>query len=235
MALNLYARTRPSSTGTTEWQDRRMRQLPRPHAPVLLTATVLLLVAGCGGSGTSASSSSDTHTGSSPAPSTGPSQQDTSTGGSGAPSMPHNRADVAFAGAMVTLEARTVQIAGLAPTRSHSAPVRALGQAIGHSQSSEAKMLDALLTAWDEPAPKARIPGLPSESDLARLLHATGIGFDRLWLRLVTNAEGGELSLAETERAHGANAGVVALARDVIPDRRITIERMHGLLADRGD
>ncbi len=212
-----------------------MPQLSRPHAPALLTASVLLLVAGCGGSGTSASSSSATHTGSSHAFSTGPPQQEASSGRSGTPSMPHNRADVAFAGAMVTLEARTGQIAGLARARSHSAPVRALGQAIGHSHSSEAKVLDTLLTAWDEPAQKARIPGLPSESDLAQLLHARGIGFDRLWLRLMTNAERGELTLAETERTQGADADVLALARDVIPDRRVTIARMHGLLADRGD
>jgi uncharacterized protein (DUF305 family) len=136
---------------------------------------------------------------------------------------------------MVTLEARTVQIAGLARTRSHSSPVRALGQAIGHSQSSEAKMLDTLLTAWDEPVPKARIHGLASKIDLTQLLHATGIGFDRLWLRLMIKAERGELTLAETERTKGTNADVLALARDVIPDRRITIARMHGLLADRGD
>jgi uncharacterized protein (DUF305 family) len=76
---------------------------------------------------------------------------------------------------------------------------------------------------------------LPSQADLGQLLRATGISFDRLWLRLMTNAEQGELTLAESELRHGANSDVRAVAREVVPDRRITVERMHGLLADKGD
>jgi uncharacterized protein (DUF305 family) len=220
-----------------------MRQLSKPRTLGLLaTSAVLVIVTGCGGSGTSGGTSSGDHTGTSHE-SPSESGHQSSTGDTGTPAKPHSGADVTFAEAMVPLEARAAQMAGLAATQSSSAPVHALAQEIQRSREGQVKTLKSWLRAWGAPAPAsggsspagAASTGLPSDTDLAQLRRASGIPFDRLWLSLMISEQQAELGLARTVLKDGGHAEVQSLARDVTADRRISIERMRGLLQDRGD
>lgn len=220
-----------------------MRQLPKPgRLGVLAVTVVLVAVAGCGGSGTSGGTSSGVGTEKSHlSPSVAghrPSSGRTST-----PARPHNRADITFAETMLPLGARTAQMAGLAATHSSSAPIRALGREIQRSREAQAKTVGSWLSEWGARVPAAggttpagaAITGLPSDADLAQLRGASAISFDRLWLRLMVSEQQAELTLARTVLKDGDSAGARSLARDVLVDRRTTIERMRGLLFDQGD
>lgn len=218
-----------------------MRQLSEPRRLGLLAATVVLvLVTGCGGSGTSGGSSSG-HTGTSHESASGSGHQ-SSSGDSGTPPKATSRADVTFAEAMLPLEARAAQMSGLATTHSRSAPVHALAQEIKRSREGQVKTLKSWLSGWGAPVPASggstpagAATGLPSDADLAQLRQASGIPFDRLWLSLMISEQQAELGLARTVLKSGGHAEVQSLAHDVIADRQITIERMRGLLQDRGD
>jgi uncharacterized protein (DUF305 family) len=219
-----------------------MRQLSEPRRLGLLAATVVLvLVTGCGGSGTSGGSSSG-YSGTSHESASGSGHQ-SSSAGTGTPPQATTRADVTFAEAMLPLETRAAQMAGLAATHSRSAPVHALAQEIQRSREGQVTTLKSWLSGWGAPVPASggsataggASTGLPSDADLRQLRQASGIPFDRLWLSLMISEQQAELGLARTVLKHGGHAEVQSLAHDVITDRRITIERMRGLLQDRGD
>ena len=98
-----------------------MRQPCRPRRLALLATTaVLVFVTGCTGSGTSGGASSG-HTGTSNGSGSGSGPQ-SSYSDTGTPPKARTRADITFAEAMLPLEARAAQMAGLAATHSRSAP-----------------------------------------------------------------------------------------------------------------
>ncbi len=64
-------------------------------------------------------------------------------------------------------------------------------------------------------------------TDLGR---ATGTGFDRMWLQLMTAHHQGAVASAKTEPATGQNAQAKALAQSVVPSQRVEIAQMATLM-----
>lgn len=65
---------------------------------------------------------------------------------------------------------------------------------------------------------------------MRRLEHATDVGFDRMFLRMMIEHHQGAIEMARTEQANGQNPDAVALARQIVTAQTAEIKKIRELL-----
>lgn len=150
-------------------------------------------------------------------------------------SSDHNDADVTFARDMVPHHQQAVQMADMVAGAGASPDVEALAKQIKAAQAPEIDQMKGWLDDWDVKTGgmgnmDMGSDGMMSGSEMSRLGQATGAGFDRLWLQLMTRHHEGAITMAKTEIKDGSSSDAKALAKKIIAAQEKEIATMKGLL-----
>ena len=196
-----------------------------------LALAAALTVAGCGGTDTGSTTSSSSSSSSSSA---------------------FNDADVTFAQSMIPHHQQAVQMAKMAKTNASSPEVKQLAEKIEAAQGPEIDTMTGWLKDWGKKAPSGSMsdmggmnhdsdddmgsmgsgdmPGMMSGADMKKMMGASGAGFDRMFLTMMTEHHTGAIKMAKTEQANGKSADAVALAKKIEADQTAEIAQMKQLL-----
>ncbi|MGH7475293.1 MAG: DUF305 domain-containing protein [Longimicrobiales bacterium] len=162
----------------------------------------------------------------------------------------HTAADVAFVRAMIAHHEQALAMTELVPGRSQREDVRLLALRIELSQQDEIALMRQWLAARDEAGATpshtehgaaghdgARIFGMLTEQELARLAAAAGAEFDRLFLQFMIRHHEGALAMVADLFANagaGQESEVFQLASEIDSDQRIEIARMRRMVYPGG-
>lgn len=225
------------------------------HVPARLgalsaTAVLSLALAACGsGSSDTGSMSGMHHDSSSPTSST------PSASTSAPVDAQHDAADVTFSQGMVVHHQGAIRMAQMATAQASTPQVKDLAARIEAAQAPEIDEMTSWLRAWGEPvtaggamagmdhssgstssAPAG--PGSPmgmmTDEQMDQLMAATGAGFDRMFLQMMTTHHQGAIAMARTEQADGSNAQAIALATSIESSQTAEVAEMARLLQDLG-
>ncbi|WP_433380316.1 DUF305 domain-containing protein [Streptosporangium sp. CA-115845] len=202
--------------------------VPRLAVMAGLTAITAVTSAGCGSTGEHAT------------PAAGRNALAPAVGGTSTAAF--NDADVLFAQMMIPHHRQAVEMADLAATRATDAQVRRLAATIKAAQEPEIATMTGWLKSWGRPEPSAghggdhgmnhgEMPGMMSETYMARLRAASGKDFDRLFLTGMIAHHQGAVTMARQEIANGANPGAKALAERIATSQQAEIDTMNRILA----
>lgn len=188
----------------------------------IAAAVVLLVLTGCG---------SDTeHSGDSPGSSTGT-----------AAAGPHNEADVSFATEMIPHHSQAVAMADMALASAADDRVKALAADVKAAQDPEIVQMSGWLTGWGQPVPDPSMSGMAgmdhgqgmmSDAEMDGLSHATGNGFDRMWVEMMIRHHEGAVAMSRTEVSAGENAAATALAHSIIRSQTAQLTELHAILSE---
>ncbi|SDN01237.1 DUF305 domain-containing protein [Allokutzneria albata] len=152
----------------------------------------------------------------------------------------HNQADVDFATGMVPHHRQAVEMADLIPQRSDNPKLRSLGERVRAAQQPEIDTMTGWLKRWGAPEPSDHsghsghgMAGMMMPQQMADLKAAKGIGFDKMWLRMMIEHHKGALEMARTELAKGSDAEAKKLAQSITDSQQKEIDEMTALLAER--
>ncbi|MBP8536718.1 DUF305 domain-containing protein [Streptomyces sp. MK37H] len=147
-----------------------------------------------------------------------------------------NTADRSYVRMMIEHHRQALVMTGLAADRAKSAKVKRLAERIASGQKPEIEAMRAWQkTAGGEPkggdggheGHAAKMPGMATEAQLARLRAAKGADFDALFLKLMITHHRGAVSMATDVLAQGNNVRVEEMANDVIAQQSSEIRRMR--------
>jgi uncharacterized protein (DUF305 family) len=165
-------------------------------------------------------------------------------------------ADARFMSMMIGHHGQAVEMSRLASTNGASPAVERLAARIINAQEDEIASMQMWLRDRGQPVPlpgdaaamhhgaghaggdagdHARMPGMLTDAQLARLRAARGPEFDRLFLSLMIQHHRGAVSMvSQLFASHGAaqDETVFKFASDVNVDQITEIERMQRMLAD---
>ena len=156
-----------------------------------------------------------------------------------------NDADVTFVEGMYPHHAQAVNMAALVDGRTENAQVIELAQAIEAVQAPEMEQMNALLTAWGQPAASADMGGMDmggmdmgsggmtgmmSQEDMDMLSTANGAEFDSMWLTMMIEHHKGAIEMAQIELADGSNPDAKELASTIVDAQQSEISTMESLL-----
>lgn len=155
----------------------------------------------------------------------------------------HTAADVTFMQGMIGHHAQAIEMTELLKTRTSSDDMRKLAQRIEVSQADEIKMMRDWLEmrGAEVPgehahhAPGARMPGMLTADEMARLAAARGPAFDKLFLEYMIRHHEGALVMVRdlfATPSAGQESEIYAFASDVVADQRMEIARMVGMLKE---
>jgi uncharacterized protein (DUF305 family) len=154
----------------------------------------------------------------------------------------HTEADVRFMQGMIAHHLQAIEMTDLVADRTSRGDILLLAQRIKASQADELELMEKWLRDRGAEVPgahahhagdHARMPGMLSRAEMARLAAATGPEFDRLFLAaMVIHHEGALVMVAELFETPGAaqEEEIFTFASHVEADQRIEIARMHRLL-----
>jgi uncharacterized protein (DUF305 family) len=148
---------------------------------------------------------------------------------------------------MIAHHAQALTMAHMVPTHTTNARIHLLSQRIEVSQTDEIKQMQRWLVDRHEIAPsadaehehhegmdqRARMPGMLTAEELARLDGAKGAEFDRLFLTfMISHHEGALVMVAKLFGTNGAGQDpqLFGYASDVDADQRAEIARMRTML-----
>lgn len=140
---------------------------------------------------------------------------------------------------MIGHHAQALVMTEMVPSRSNSDGMRLLARRIEVSQDSEIEMMGQWLRQRGETVPGTHdhmhhlMPGMLSDAQLAEMRAATGVEFERLFLRyMIGHHEGALTMVAELFASEGAaqDADIYQFASDVDSDQRMEIRRMQQML-----
>lgn len=152
-------------------------------------------------------------------------------------------ADIAFMQGMIGHHGQALEMTALMPSRSASPKMALLGERITVSQRDEI----AMMTEWlrvrgaDAHAMSGHsmaghlMPGMLSPAQMDTLRAATGVRFDRLFLRYMIQHHEGALEMVKSLLGTNGAAQepqLFGFASDVDTDQRAEIRRMQQLLKD---
>ncbi len=184
-----------------------------------------LLIAGCSGGDNSAAAPSTTMAGMDHGAATGSTRTD------------FNDADISFLQMMYPHHAQAVDMAKLVPTRSQNQQLIALAANVEQAQSPEMRQIADLLRAFGKPAPAATMghdmPGIMSHDQMTALQNATGLEFDRMWMRMMIDHHRGAIDMSNAELSGGVNPDAKKLAQQIVSAQQAEIQQMRGML-DQG-
>jgi uncharacterized protein (DUF305 family) len=150
-----------------------------------------------------------------------------------------NAADVRFMAGMITHHAQAVEMTALVPARAARADVRLLAERIAVSQEDETSLMRRWLRSRGAPEPDphahhagdhARMPGMATGDEMARLAAASGAAFDALFLELMIRHHEGALTMVSElfgTPGGGQDTDVFEFASHVDADQRMEIARMR--------
>jgi uncharacterized protein (DUF305 family) len=157
----------------------------------------------------------------------------------------YTAADVHFMSGMILHHAQAVLIAGWAPTHDASPSLRALCERVVVGQRDEIGLLQRWLADRHEGVPAGDsshpmtmagmelMPGMLTAEQLARLDHARGSEFDRLFLRYMIQHHQGAITMVND--LFGSQGGeeetVYRMAANIFADQTTEIDRMQRMLA----
>lgn len=153
-------------------------------------------------------------------------------------SSTHNAADVTFSQDMIPHHQQAVEMAGYVASRSSNPQVKALAQQIAGAQSPEISTMTGWLTSWNEPVKtdgmagmhhSGNANGMMSASDMTMLETLSGVGFDRMWLSMMTQHHNGAIDMAKTELAQGKYPQAKTLAQSITTGQAAEVTRMQDL------
>lgn len=146
---------------------------------------------------------------------------------------------------MIVHHEQAVRMTSLVPGRAASDGVRMLARRIEASQEDEIELMRRWLRARGQAVPEAaehahhgahhgaRMPGMLTAEQLARLESASGEEFDRLFLELMIFHHEGALIMVEqlfATEGGGQDTEIFQFASHVDSDQRIEILRMRRML-----
>lgn len=172
--------------------------------------------------------------------STGSSGNATTAAAAAGASATFNDADVTFAQSMIPHHEQAIEMAELAldPKASASAKVKELATRIKGAQDPEINQMKTWLTARSKPTTMdtsgghdmSNMAGMMPVSDMDALAALTGKDFDKSWLDMMIAHHTGAITMAETEKAGGADAEMKKLADDIIAAQQKEITEMKALV-----
>ena len=199
-----------------------IRRFTAPAIALALTATL----AACG-----SDHSSTSHSASATTP----------TGGSTAEGA-LNSADVEFAQGMIAHHEQAIEMAEIAldPNVGASPEVIDLATRIKGAQDPEVELMTGWLTAAGQPVAMdmsdghdmSSMDGMMTAEQMGAMAAMTGAEFDQMWLKMMIAHHEGAVAQSETVKAKGSNAGVLALADQIITAQQAEIAEMQALLED---
>ncbi|WP_432251587.1 DUF305 domain-containing protein [Streptomyces sp. HNM1019] len=143
-----------------------------------------------------------------------------------------NAADRSYVRMMIEHHRQALVMTALAADRAASAKVKRLAERIASGQGPEIEAM----RAWQKTAGgdgdghgghDAKMPGMATGAQLARLRAAEGADFDALFLKLMIAHHRGAVSMATDVLAQGNNIRVEEMADDVIAQQSSEILRMR--------
>lgn len=165
---------------------------------------------------------------------------DSSSEATQASSADFNEADVVFAQGMIPHHEQAIEMADIAldPTVGASDAVRDLATRIKGAQDPEIVLLTAWLASWGQPIQMdmsdghdmSSMEGMMSADEMDALGALTGAEFDSMWLTMMIRHHEGAITMAQTVKAAGSNADVLALADQIIAAQQGEITEMQALL-----
>jgi uncharacterized protein (DUF305 family) len=153
-------------------------------------------------------------------------------------------ADVRFMQGMIGHHAQALEMTALVADRTTSPDLRKLALRIEISQADEISMMEEWLKARDQPLPDphahhahdaARMPGMLTGAEMARLAAARGLDFERLFLEFMIKHHDGALVMVKELFASpgaGQESDIYAFASDVEADQFMEIRRMAAMLKE---
>ncbi|MFD7695831.1 DUF305 domain-containing protein [Streptomyces sp. NPDC059374] len=148
-----------------------------------------------------------------------------------------NSADVDYARMMIQHHEQALVMTGLVPERAESAKVKKLAARIAAAQGPEIDAMKGWLKTHGEDTrteghehAHTPMPGMATESQLAKLRAARGKAFDELFLTLMITHHDGAITMATDVKAQGNNIQVEEMADDVVAQQTTEISRMRDLL-----
>ena len=185
------------------------------HRRLIASATMVTLgLAACGGS--SSSTSAETAAAAAVA---------ASTADAPAGAAAFNAADLTFAQGMIPHHEQAIEMADIAldPTIGASDTIKRLATGVKASQDPEVTTMKGWFTAWGQSEAMdmsgdqmSSMDGMMSTADMDALGALKGTEFDKKWAEMMAAHHEGAIAMAQTVKAAGSNADVLALADAVI-------------------
>ncbi|MFJ1646209.1 DUF305 domain-containing protein [Streptomyces sp. NPDC088258] len=151
-----------------------------------------------------------------------------------APDNTPNSADFLYARMMIVHHGQALTMTDLVADRAESDTVKRLAARIAASQKPEI----GAMQGWLDNNGGARahqghdhgaMPGMATEPQLKRLRAAKGAAFDELFLKLMITHHQGAVTMATDAVSDGRNTQVADMAKDVISQQSIEINRMRSM------
>ncbi len=156
-----------------------------------------------------------------------------------------NDADVVFAQGMIPHHAQAVEMASIAidTDSGASAEIQGLAAAIRDAQDPEIEMMTEWLQTWGQPMEMSGMEGMDdvsgmegmdgmmTEDQMASLTSLSGPDFATAWATMMIAHHQGAIAQAETVKANGSDADVLALADRIISAQEGEIAQMQAMLA----
>jgi uncharacterized protein (DUF305 family) len=167
------------------------------------------------------------------------SSQSPSSASASATATAHNAADVAFATDMIPHHSQAVEMADMALAKANNADVKSLATKIKAAQDPEIITMTGWLKGWNQPVPassmsmsgmgEASSMGMMSDAEMATLDKATGVDFDRMWVKMMITHHQGAVDMSKTELAGGQYSGAKALAQSIVTSQTAQISQLQAL------
>lgn len=148
-----------------------------------------------------------------------------------------NPADIAFMQGMIHHHQQAVVMTEWVPDRTQSTSLRLMAARIRVTQSDEMDLMRNWLKKRgvdpsDHSHRHTAMPGMVNSRQLAKLKAAKGVGFDRLFLRYMTQHHAGALTMVRqlVDDGGGTESEIGQFALHVDADQSIEIQRMGELL-----
>ena len=145
-------------------------------------------------------------------------------------------ADVTFTQNMIPHHQQAIEMAKLVDNHTDRPELRKLADSIMRGQSQEITQLQEWLRSWDKPATPSEghgghgdteMPGMMSETDMRRLMEATGTEFDLAFVEMMAAHHQGAIDMAKTELKDGSLPEVTRLAQQIIDTQQNEIDLLQ--------
>ena len=152
--------------------------------------------------------------------------------------------DIRFMQGMISHHAQALEMTRLLESRTDNAMMRQLSERIDISQRDEIMMMQGWLRERDQTVPEVdtyhqagfvRMPGMLTGEEMEELEAASGVTFDRLFLRLMIKHHRGAITMVDNllDQAGAAqDPQLYAFTSDVSSDQDMEINRMDSMLAE---
>lgn len=156
------------------------------------------------------------------------------------PGAPYTVADVEFMQGMIAHHAQAIHMSRMAEKHGANPRVLRLATKIDQSQIAEIRLMQQWLVHYGQVAPDTsswrtmKMAGMLTEAQLAELDSATGVGFDRAFLRLMIQHHEGALRMVKDLFAAplaGQEVDVNVFANDVVTVQTAEIGVMRQMLS----